>query len=162
MDLKVRVDELCSRTGLLLGAEDNAMLVLLQNRVDKLRQDVGAKTRKNSLLDEYIHQAQLELEAKKNLHHDYMNNMSQDLARFREGQRCLATFFEFLNSKDFAMNNIKSIVDQHLQFYWQELKPFNDKAKAISAELDELRELRDKCVQLREKTAQKKAANQVG
>lgn len=156
MDLKVRVDQLCSITGLALEAEDNAMVKHLQNKVDNLRQEVETKERRNYVLDEHINQAKLELKSQEKYHLDYMNNIDHELARFREGQKCLASFLDFLNSKDFEANSVRIDIDNHLQVYWKELKPYHNRGKAVVEALDRLRELRDKCGEMRDEVLRRR------
>lgn len=153
MSLKDRVAQFSSITGLALGPEESAILRILQAKVDNLEEELKAKRERSSYLDEQLEQAEAEFRAQEKFHQDYLTNINQEMERFREGQKVLATFMEYIESDDFDIQRMRVEVIGQSDRFWHELKPYHDKGKELQSQLDELKDLRSKCVELREKTA---------
>lgn len=154
MSFIARVAQLSSITGMGLGPEETAIIRILQGKVNNLEAELRSKLEKISFLDEQLEQADSELRIQEKIHQDYLYNIGEDIKRFRGGQDVLVTFIEYLQSNEFDINSLRIEVSEQSQRFWRDLKPYHDKGKKLSSELDELKKLRAQCVELREKAAQ--------
>lgn len=85
---------------------------------------------------------------------DQFATIKEDIKALDKKSEILATYLKELTSTEsdeFKIIKLKKDMDEYVKDFWAKLKPYNDRSKAVGVQLAELRELRDKYIDVKQR-----------
>lgn len=146
--------EILRLVGNSLDTEDYSASNNLDQEIETLKQQIEDKKSVLEYLDEKMDSCQTDLDVQCELDNHYTANMKEDIRGLKDKSELLETYIAVLtnpNSDEFPVMKLTAEMENYCQMFWAKLKPFHDRSKAIASQLAELRDLRDRYMEAKQR-----------
>lgn len=145
-----RIESLAEAEGIMTNPMKQMSLVLFKNDIDNLEFENNAKEGTLIALDERLDIAQAELKAERDLCDKLEVGIIDDLDTMIEKNLVLKQYIDTMESgPEFEINELHNRVHKKYERLYSDIKTFIERARAVNSEVTQLRELQNKCDELK-------------
>lgn len=145
-----KIDKLAKAAGLVSDPTMRSAIVSLENEIADLESEIQAN---KQVLEHYEQLVKQEEEAHKvdlDVHEKFIENLPEAINNERDKFNMLHQYMTTIESSDeFLLNKLHRQINDRVSGFKSQLNPINKNIKSIANQLPALRELADKCMELR-------------
>ena len=144
------LDIISSFTGQSYDTFERSCILKAENDVEDLKSQIGSMKQVLQSLNEQYEANRAELEAQIEVEKSRTASLKEDINAIEKKSQILQAYIGVLGTEEFSINQLKLDCDEHCKQYWVQLKMLNDESEKIKERLSKLREMQNKCNNLKD------------
>lgn len=121
----------------------------LRYDVEFLSNEIKAKRQVLDFLDEHEKSLRVEYEAEIRYDASKKETLYADIETMKGRSEILLNYVRVMSTEEFKINKMARENTEYFQTFWLKLKEFTEKSKQLSSDLEQLKEMYNKCLQLK-------------
>lgn len=123
----------------------------LTDSIELLKIEIAAETQVLNYLEECQRSSQIEYEAEVKYDLSKQGTLFDEIESMKARSDILHNYIGIMSTEEFLINKVKNENDEYCKIFWLKLKQITDRGREVANDLEQLKDMHSKCIELKHK-----------